>query len=149
SSDLVKAGTKTGRATFRCLLTGDTIKDDYIKAQGKAGRMGERLVAIVADAGRGRVYLPATDEHEEIARRATPEWKPEGSVPERLTGGTCAPYGLAQWGDLFTPRQLTAMVTLSDLVREVRGDIRRDAIAAGLSGAAAEDYVRAVTTLLA
>ena len=145
----VKAGTKTGRATFRCLLTGDTIKDDYIKAQGKAGRMGERLVAIVAEAGRGRVYLPATEEHEAIARQATPEWKPEGSVPERLTGGTCAPYGFAQWGDLFTPRQLAAMVTLSDLVREVRADVRRDAAAAGFSDAEAEEYSAAVVTFLA
>ncbi|PTQ56105.1 MAG: Adenine-specific DNA methylase containing a Zn-ribbon [Candidatus Carbobacillus altaicus] len=145
----VKAGMKTGRATFRCLLTGDTIKDDYIKGQGKAGQMGVRLVAIVADTGRGRVYLPATEEHEAIAQRARPEWKPEGSVPERLTGGTCAPYGLAQWGDLFTPRQLTAMVTLSDLVREVRADLWRDALAAGFSDAEAEEYARAVTTFLA
>lgn len=146
---VVKAGTKIGRATFRCLLTGDTIEDDYIKAQGKAGRMGVRLVAIVADAGRGRVYLPATEEHEAIAQRAKPQWKPEGSVPERLTGGTCAPYGFAQWGDLFTPRQLTAMVTLSDLVREVREDVQRDALAAGMSETEAREYARAVTTFLA
>ncbi len=142
-------GTKIGRATFRCLLTGDTIEDDYIKAQGRNGQMGVRLVAVVANAGRGRVYLPATEEHEAMARQARPEWKPEGSVPERLTGGTCAPYGLAQWGDLFTPRQLTAMVTLSDLVRGVRKDVRRDALAAGMSESVAEEYVRAVVTFLA
>lgn len=145
----VKAGTKTGRATFRCLLTGDTIKDDYIKAQGKAGRMGERLVAIVADTGRGRVYLPATEEHEAIARRATPEWKPEFLIHGTTQYLGVKPYGLDRFSQLFTPRQLTAMVTLSDLVREVRADVRRDAIAAGLSGAEAEDYARAVTTFLA
>ncbi len=147
--EAVRAGTKIGRATFRCLLTGDTIGDDYIKAQGKAGRMAARLVAIVADTGRGKIYLPATEEHEAIAHRAKPGWKPEGSVPERLTGGTCAPYGYTQWGDLFTPRQLTALVTLSDLVREVREDVRRDALAAGMSEGEAEEYVRAVVTFLA
>jgi putative DNA methylase len=52
-------------------------------------------------------------------------------------------------GDLFTPRQLTAMVTLSDLVREVRTEVRRDALAAGLSDAEADAYAATVTTFLA
>jgi putative DNA methylase len=147
--EAVRAGTKTGRAMFRCLLTGAPITDDYIKEQGKAGRMGARLVAIVADAGRGRVYLPATEEHEAIARKAEPAWRPEGEIPTKLTGGTCALYGLSSLGDLFTPRQLTAMVTLSDLVREVRAEVRRDALAAGLSDAEADAYAATVTTFLA
>jgi len=147
--EAVRAGTKTGRALFRCLLTGDAVGDEYIKAQGKAGWMGARLVAIVADVGRGRVYLPATDEHEAVARAANPAWRPEGEIPTKLTGGTCALYGLSSLGDLFTPRQLTAMVTLSDLVREVRAEVRRDALAAGLSDAEADAYAATVTTFLA
>ncbi|HEY8530767.1 MAG TPA: DUF1156 domain-containing protein, partial [Limnochorda sp.] len=97
----VKAGTKTGRATFRCLLTGDTIKDDYIKAQGKAGRMGVHLVAIVADAGRGRVYLPATEEHEAIVKQVQPEWTPDGALVEDPRNIWCVGYGLVQFSDLF------------------------------------------------
>jgi putative DNA methylase len=135
--EAVKAGTKTGRAMFRCLLTGDPITDDYIKEQGKAGRLDARLVAIVADAGRGRVYLPATDEHEAIARQAQPAWRPEEPMNENdinLVSGRG--YGFKYWYQLFTPRQLTAMVTLSDLIREVREDVRRDAMSAGLPGTA-------------
>ncbi|HOU53598.1 MAG TPA: DUF1156 domain-containing protein [Myxococcota bacterium] len=147
--DAVKAGTKTGRAQFRCLLTGDPITDDYIKEQGKAGRMDARLVAIVADVGRGRAYLPATAEHEAVVRQAEPGWRPEGDIPTKLTGGTCALYGLSSLGDIFTPRQLTAMVTLSDLVREVPADVRRDALAAGLSETDADAYTTAVATFLA
>jgi putative DNA methylase len=111
--------------------------------------MDARLVAIVADVGRGRVYLPATEEHEAVAREARPAWRPEGEIPTKLTGGTCALYGLSSFGDLFTPRQLTAMVTLSDLVREVRAEVRRDALAAGLSDAEAKAYAATVTTFLA
>ncbi|PZN02542.1 MAG: hypothetical protein DIU76_10380, partial [Bacillota bacterium] len=145
----VKAGTKTGRATFRCLLTGDTIKDDYIKTEGKAGRMGVRLVAIVADTGRGRVYLPATEEHEAIARQAEPAWKPEFLIQGTTQYLGVKLYGLDRISQLFTPRQLTAMVTLSDLVREVRADVRRDAAAVGLADAEAAEYALAVTTFLA
>ncbi|NLG83534.1 MAG: DUF1156 domain-containing protein [Firmicutes bacterium] len=145
----VKTGTKTGRAQFRCLLTGDPITDEYIKAEGKAGRLGARLVAIVAEGNGGRLYLPATAEQEAIASQAQSSWKPEGEVPSRLTGGTCAPYGFTIWGDLFTPRQLTAMVTLSDLVREVREDVRHDAERAGLRPADAEACAATVVTFLA
>ncbi|MDR7537400.1 MAG: DUF1156 domain-containing protein [Armatimonadota bacterium] len=147
--EAVKAGTKTGRAQFRCLLTGDPIADDHIKKEGQAGRLGQRLVAIVADAGRGRLYLPASEQQEAIARRAEPGWRPTGDIPSKLTGGTCALYGLTTMGHLFTPRQLTAMVTLSDLLREVREDVRRDALAAGVSEADADVYTAAVVTFLA
>ncbi len=154
-----KAGTKLARgANFRCLVSGVPITPDYIKAEGMAGRMGARLLAIVAEGDRGRVYLTPTEEHETAASRAQPEWKPEGSVPERLTGGTCYAYGLTTFGDLFTPRQLAALNTFSDLVAEARERIRQDAIAAGLpttaqslhaGGAGAAGYADAVGMYLA
>jgi putative DNA methylase len=146
--EAVKAGTKTGRAMFRCLLTGGPIHDDYIKEEGKAGRMDARLVAIVADAGRGRVYLPATEEHEAIARKAEPAWRPDGRMPDNPRWFSPPLFGLETFADLFTPRQLTAMVTLSDLVRQVRADVRRDALAAGLSDAEASAYADTVVTFL-
>ena len=130
--EAAKAGTKLARgANFRCLMSGTPMGGDYIKAEGKAGRMGARLMAIVAEGDRGRVYLQPTLEHESAARQAQPEWRPAGDVPARLTGGTCVPYGLATWGDLFTPRQLVALTTFSDLVQEARDEVRQDALAAG------------------
>ncbi|HCF3691194.1 DUF1156 domain-containing protein [Burkholderia multivorans] len=129
-----KDGTKAaGRgANFRCVLSDTPIGGDYIKAEGQAGRMGARLMAIVAEGVRGRVYLAPTAEHEAIARQATPTWKPAGEVPARLTGGTCVPYGMKEWGDLFTPRQLVALTTFSDLVGEAIAKVKADALAAGM-----------------
>jgi len=147
--EAVRAGTKTGRALFRCLLTGDPIPDYYIKEQGKAGRMAARLVAIVADVGRGRVYLPATDEHEAFAWQAHPAWRPDAVIYGTTQYLGVKPYGLARFWQLFTARQLAAMVTLSDLVREVREDVRRDAGSAGVSPAEADAYAATVTTFLA
>ena len=132
-TDAAKAGTKLSRgANFRCLMSGSPITGDYIKAEGQAKRMGARPMAVVAEGDRGRVYLAPTAEHEETAGKAMPEWRPEGNVPARLTGGTCVPYGLSTWADLFTPRQLVAMTTFSDLVTEARARVERDAIVAGL-----------------
>ena len=158
-TDAAKAGTKLSRgANFRCLMSGSPIEGDYIKAEGQAKRMGARLMAVVAEGDRDRVYLAPTAEHEETAGKAMTEWRPEGDVPARLTGGTCVPYGLSTWADLFTPRQLVALTTFSNLVAEARARVRRDAIAAGLpddgrplrsGGTGATAYSEAVGVYLA
>lgn len=134
----VDAGTKLGRgANFRCVLSQSPLLPDYIRSEAQAGRMHSRLMAIVCEGNRGRVYLPPTEEHAEIARQARPPWKPEGEVPSRLTGGTCYGYGLTTWGSLFTPRQLVALTTFCDLVAEVREKIMQDAV--GTEALSSED----------
>ncbi|SFR38736.1 putative DNA methylase [Marinobacter gudaonensis] len=129
-----KDGTKAGGrgANFNCLVSGSPIDGKYIKAEGQAGRMKQRLMAVVAEGKRGRVYLSPTSEMESVANQAEPYWAPSGDVPARLTGGTCVPYGLREWGNLFTPRQLVALATFSDLVEEAREKAVADAKAAGL-----------------
>ena len=132
-AEAAKNGTKLSRgANFQCVMSGTPIAGDYIKAEGRAGRMGARLMAIVAEGTRGRVYLAPSLEHETAAQEAKPTWRPEGEIATRMTGGNCTPYGLTSWGDLFTPRQLVALTTFSDLVQEARDRVKADAIAAGL-----------------
>jgi putative DNA methylase len=127
-----KAGTKASRANFNCVMSNTPISGDYIKVEGNLGRMGSRLMAIVAEGTRGRVYLAPTIDHEAAPVQAKPEWKPDGEIAKRMTGGNCTPYGLTTWGALFTPRQLVALTTFSDLVGEAMEQVRRDAVAAGL-----------------
>ena len=153
-------GTKAkGRgANFVCLLSGTPITGDYIKAEGQAGRLGARLMAIVAEGNRGRVYLAPTLEHAAVAHQAAPTWRPGGEVPARLTGGTCVPYGLKQWSDLFTARQLVSLTTLSELVTAAIARIQTDAQQVGSSddgrglaadGVGATAYAEAVGVYLA
>ncbi len=155
-----KNGTKaSGRgANFLCLLSHSPMDGNYIKTEGQAHRMGARLMAIVAEGHRGRVYLSPSEEHEKLAKEVTPQWKPKGEVPSRLTGGTCVPYGLKEWGDLFTPRQLVALTTFSDLVQEAIAKCRNDASSSGMSddgpgleagGTGARAYAEAVGVYLA
>jgi adenine-specific DNA methylase len=57
-AEAAKNGTKLARgANFPCLMSGTPIAGDYIKAEGKAGRMGARLMAIVAEGTRGGSIL--------------------------------------------------------------------------------------------
>jgi putative DNA methylase len=153
--DAAVHGTKLAGANFVCLLSGTPIPGDYIKTEGKAGRLGARLMAIVADGDRGRVYLPPTPEMEALALQSVPKWTPDGDVPSHMTGGTCVPYGLTRWADLFTPRQLVALTTFSDLIQAVHEIVKQDAQGAGLpgdgldSGQTANAYADAVSLYLA
>lgn len=153
-------GTKaSGRgANFVCLISGTPITGDYIKAEGQAGRLGTKLLAIVAEVKGGRAYLPPTEETEQLAKTAQPQWVPSGDIPAKLSGGTCVPYGMSEWGHLFTKRQLVGLNAFSEQLSIVRERIRADAIAAGWSddgksladnGSGATAYADALSIYLA
>jgi putative DNA methylase len=134
-ADAAKLGTAAGkRSAFRCLMSGVPVTYEHIRAEGKAGRMGARLMAIVAEGKRGRVYLGPTPEHEAAARKAKPEWRLEMALPDNPRDFKTPNYGLTTYGDLFTPRQLVALTAFSDLVHEARELVQRDAAATGLPG---------------
>ena len=86
------------------------------QGRGQAGRMGVRLMAIVAEGERGRVYLAPMPEHAAIARKAKPEWKPEVTISGSTGYLGVKPYGMERFDQLFTPRQILALTTFSDLV---------------------------------
>src|SRR5712691_921012 len=157
---VVDAGTKLGRgANFRCLLSNSPIAPDYIRKEAQAGRMGTRLMAIVAEGDRGRLYLPPTEDHAIIAKKAVPKWKPDQLVTTPCHDVDRLPmYGMYTWGDAFTPRQLVALTTFSDLVQESRERVKQDALAAGMDddglgldadGTDATAYADAVAVYLA
>jgi putative DNA methylase len=135
-------GTRAGKAQdFLCVMSKSVIGRESIREEGKAGRLGARLMAIVTEGPAGRVYLDPLPEQAEVAASVTESEIVatahstflSGATPTRamITGGVCSAYGLKSWGDLFTARQLIALTTLSDLVIEARERIRREAVAAG------------------
>jgi putative DNA methylase len=119
--------------------------------------MSERLMAIVAEGDRGRIYLPPIAEMEAVARKAEPTW-----FPNTETHGKCRVniglYGMTTWDKLFTPRQLVVLTTFSDLVQEARERVKHDALVVNISddgpgldagGTGATAYADAVCVYLA
>ncbi len=157
--DAANDGTKVGRGGhFRCLLSESPIPVTYIREQGIQGKIGQRLLAIVAEGRSGRVYFSPTQAQQTIAESASPPWKPSTEINHNPRDIRTQLYGLTKYGDLFTPRQLVALTTLSDLVPEVIARVRIDALnygmvddgrrlGAGGSGAAA--YAEAVGVYIA
>jgi putative DNA methylase len=153
-----KNGTKLARgANFRCVMSDAPIEPKYIYAEAKAGRMGAKLMAIVAEGQRGRVYFSPSFVHEDRAAQAKPAWKPEVAMPNNPRWFSPPAYGMATYGDLFTPRQLVALTTFSDLVAEAIARVRADALDAGMpddgrgldaGGSGATAYAEAVGVYL-
>ncbi|HVS50845.1 MAG TPA: DUF1156 domain-containing protein [Opitutaceae bacterium] len=124
-----------------CILSGSPMSLDYIRAEGKAGRIGARLMAIVAETNRNRIYIAPSDEQERIAFCAHPKQTPETDLPIAALGFRVQNYGMTKHRHLFTQRQLVALTTFCDLVGESRIKILKD------SGGDSE-YANAVTTYL-
>ena len=153
-----KVGTKpSNRAHFRCVMSGTPISADYIRLQAQSGFMGARLMAIVAQGDRRRVYLTPIPEHQAVARNANAEWKPDVEFFQQALGFRVGNYGMSKWSDLFTERQLVSLTTFADLVGEAREHVKQAAVSAGLpddnislrdGGTGATAYAEAVTVYL-
>ncbi len=150
-------GPSVDRGNGVCVATGAPIPGSYIKTEANAGRMGQTLLAVVAEGSRGRVYVAPT-ERDQVGDLPEPTWNVSGPVPRHLTGGTCAVYGLDDWSKLFTARQSVALATFTDLIDEVQLAIEADAVVSGRSndptrlrdgGSGATAYGEAVRTYLA
>jgi putative DNA methylase len=136
------AGTVNGRTGAICLICGTPVPIGYVRAEGRAHRIGSQLMAIAADGKRQRYYLAPTDEHESIPTKITrPTSGPDADLPDNARWFSPPLYGMTSYSDLFTDRQLTALTTFSDLIMEARDRVEKDS---GNKG-----YADAVATYLA
>ncbi|WP_437565918.1 DUF1156 domain-containing protein [Sorangium sp. So ce542] len=145
-------------ADFRCIISNTAISGDYIKAEAQAGRMAARLMAVVVEGQRARIYLPPTDDMELVARSMQSTWQPDVEFFQQALGFRVGNYGMTKWSDLFTQRQLVALTTLSSLVEEARERAHQDALSTGMNddgkglesgGTGATAYAEAVSIYLA
>jgi putative DNA methylase len=132
NAEAAKNGTKLARANFQCLMSETPISGDYIKAEGKAGRMGARLMAIVVEGERGRIYVDPISDQEIVAQQVHPIWKPEQDLIGK-SADQLPLYGISQYWQVFTPRQLLVMAAISELVEAAQAKAKGDALIAYLS----------------
>lgn len=130
------------RRGARCIVCSQPVPFDHVRAEGRAGRMGAQLMAIVTEGQRRRNYRTPIPEHETTTRNAQPTWKPETELPEQALGFRIQLYGLRRHADLFGPRQLVTLQVLTDLVGEAHSAVIKDS---GFDDA----YANAVATYLA
>lgn len=144
------------RDNANCPVCGSIADGKYLRASGKAGKLGERMLAVVLSTpgSQGKSYRVATNADVEILERARERLReveaettfdglpaiPQEPIIE-WSGVFNAPlYGLSTWGSLFNSRQSLSLVTLAQNVRKAHAE------AAGKWGD--EEYGKAVATNL-
>ena len=141
-----------------CPCCGTAVPFSYIREQGKAGGMSAQMMAVVAEGKNGRIYLSPNSIQENVAAIIGPEESPDALLPKNPRDFKTPNYGLRTFADLFTPRQLTALTTFSDLVAEAQAKATQDALDSGMQddgkgldegGCGATAYGQAVGVYLA
>ena len=131
------AGSKAGNAT--CPFCGTVADSDYVKAEGCAKRMGQKMMALVCTrpTTRGKAYISADN---------LPDFIPSNEViQERLhallarTGLTIPDehiitdaknscwtylYGFTTFGDLFGPRQMLFQLVFTAAIRDAHRQLQ-------------------------
>jgi putative DNA methylase len=155
----LRAGTRAGKAQdFVCLYTNTPVSREYVREEGKAGRLGAVLMAVALEGSQGRVYLSPSDvaapsptaEETRDSEKARQTFL-SGNTPTRamITGGVCSAYGLTTWGSLFSDRQLTFLLTGASLIEEARQAAEMAFSVLSGDGTLASEYGRAIATYLA
>ena len=141
-----------------CACCGSPISYNYLRTECMAGRMYSKMIAVVAEGKKNRIYLKPNSKQQSIAVVPKPEDYPRGELayyPGHLNTNA---YGLNTFDKLFTNRQLTALTTFSSLISDVIAKVEEDALAAGMEndgkgldagGKGAKAYGEAVGVYLA
>ncbi len=148
-SDLekTKRGTMLSRGgNFKCIISDAPINVKYIRGEGKAKRISEKLMVIVAGGEREKLYLPPVKEHEKVNYPKS-FFVNNIEMPDNPRWFSPPLYGMRKYTDIFTKRQLIALSTFSDMVKEVCKQIELDAHS--INSTQAEDYSKAVSTYIA
>lgn len=141
-----------------CAFCNTPVDFSYIRSEGKTGHISSNLCAVVAEGKSGRIYISPDDEQRIIANVDKPTEIPEAALPKNPRDFKTPNYGMTDYSDLFTNRQLTALTTFSSLVAEAQTKAEADAVAAGIvndhislsaGGSGARAYGEAVGVYLA
>jgi putative DNA methylase len=130
-----------GRKGAKCIACGTSVPLDYVRAEGRAGRMDTQLMAVVAEGNKKRIYVDPDVYQLSVARSIEPSWFPNTELPRNPRDFKTPNYGMKRFGDLFTSRQLEALNVFTNLVREAREQ--------AISDGSSEDYALAIATYLA
>ena len=144
------------RGGATCVGCGFAVDLRTIRAEGAAGRLGTQLMAVVAEGERRRVYLSPSGVHADAAGVPAPPDVPSGVIAKNPRWFSPPAFGMTEFSDLFTNRQLVALTTISDLVGDVREQAFKDAVVSGMpegghlasGGIGAAAYADAVATYL-
>ena len=139
--------TSAGQAV--CVACNTPVPSNYVKEMSKAGYLAESLAAVVVDGGRSKLYLSPNattlpqdieclDRLDKLLLETSLAQLDEQMNTADSTTVAGRGYGISEWRELFTPRQLLALFTFVKHIRIAHAEM--------LDKGMIEDRARALTT---
>lgn len=127
------------RGNLKCPCCGSITDVKQIKQQNINGGLAERLLAVIVDGQNGKEYrLPLVDEFA-TAENIPGTDRPSEKMQRNSAGGDTLSWGVTEWGQLFSPRQLLALQTLVNKLKEIKKELKPES----------DEYAKAIVTYLA
>jgi adenine-specific DNA methylase len=130
AADKALGGGTMSRTGVKCPCCSAVMTMDDLRYEGRAGRIGAVMTAVVVDGPNGKEYRRPTDRELAVAQvdmaeveaffADVPFGLPRDPLPSKDAPGIRVPlYGYQTWAELFTPRQLLALGTFVKVVRRL------------------------------
>lgn len=114
------------RTAGRCLTCDEPFRLDYVRQQGQNGTMGVQLLAVVVDETNGRSYRSVHEAGGTVPAEIPRNAEISLQMPAQALGFRTQLYGMDDFADLFTDRQLTMLAVFADAVAEVPAWVASD-----------------------
>ena len=120
-------------AVFQCPACGEITPDAYVKECGIRHIITSQLIAVVADSEKKRLFFEPDTNQITAADVLPPTNIPHGALPDFPRRFSPPSFGLTDYADLFTNRQLVYLTTMMELAAEVQDAAERQAMDKGFS----------------
>lgn len=118
---------------FQCPACGEITKDEYVKSSSKSDSLHMQMMAVGILAREGRVFVEPDTDQVTAANAPAVEIPPIGSLPDNTRWFSPPGFGITEYADLYTKRQLLLLTTLCDLIPSIQKIAYEDALASGMS----------------
>lgn len=129
--DIIKGDNNAPKGTVArngatCVVCDTTIPLNYLREQARKGNIKHELIATIEDSRNGRIYRIATEKDKSLAENINLDWIPSGKMPKASSGLRIQKYGIEEYSQIFSTRQLKVLTTYADLIKEVSEKISKE-----------------------
>lgn len=111
------------RGNFVCPCCNNVIDVKTLKKQSIAGKLEERLLAVICEGNNSKKYRLPTKEEIEATKDIVETYRPNQEKERNSAGGDMHSWGITKWGQLFTNCQLFALNTFVAKLKLIENEL--------------------------
>lgn len=108
------------RANLTCPCCGSLTTAEQLKEQFVSGKVCSKLLAVICEGENGKTYrLPTEEEAAHVVNLTDESLRPKERMQKNSAGGDTLSWGVTQWGQLYTDRQVMFLNELVNCAKDM------------------------------